>query len=135
MPRAITPGQPARVTVTLTSAGTGAPVTDLTLSHQVWMHLIATRADLGTFAHVHPEPTGQPGQLAVTLVFPTAGRYVINTEFRRDGEMADIHDRQVISIPAPRRPPRRWPPARAARPSTASASGCAATPGSARPAT
>jgi Cu+-exporting ATPase len=99
MPRAITPGQLAPVTVTLTSAGTGAPVTDLTLSHQVWMHLIATRADLGTFAHVHPEPTGQPGQLAVTLVFPTAGRYVINTEFRRDGEMADLHDRQVISIP------------------------------------
>ena len=99
VPRAVTPGQPARVTVTLTDARTGGPVTDLALSHQVWMHLIATRADLGTFAHVHPEPTGQPGQLAVTLVFPTAGRYVINTEFRRGGEMADTHDRQVITIP------------------------------------
>ena len=99
MPRVIAPGQPARITVVLTDARTGKPVTDLTLSHQVWMHLIATRTDLGTFAHVHPEPTGQPGQLAVTLVFPTAGRYVINTEFRRDGEMADIHDRQVITIP------------------------------------
>ena len=29
------------------------------------MHLIATRDDLGTFAHVHPQPTGRPGQLAV----------------------------------------------------------------------
>jgi hypothetical protein len=47
---------------------------------------IATRADLGTFAHVHPEPTGRPGE----LVFPTTGRYVINTEFRRQGEMGDI---------------------------------------------
>ncbi len=49
------------------------PVEDLSLSHEVWMHLIATRADLGTFAHVHPEPTGRPGELAVEMIFPTAG--------------------------------------------------------------
>ena len=61
LPAVLRPGQPARMTVTLTDARTGAPVTDLTLSHQVWMHLIATRADLGTFAHVHPEPAAGPG--------------------------------------------------------------------------
>ena len=27
------------------------------------MHMIITRADLGTFAHIHPEPTGTPGVL------------------------------------------------------------------------
>jgi Cu+-exporting ATPase len=64
----------------------------------VWAHLIATRADLGTFAHVHPEPTGRAGELAVDLVFPTAGEYVINTEFRRQGEMGDLHDVQTISV-------------------------------------
>ena len=52
---------------------TGRPVEDLTRSHEAWMHLIATRDDLGTFAHVHPQPTGRPGQLAVDLTFPTAG--------------------------------------------------------------
>src|SRR3712207_6229723 len=62
------------------------------------MHLIATRDDLGTFAHVHPQPTGRPGQLAVDLTFPTAGRYVVNTEFRRQGEMGDVHQRQVVTV-------------------------------------
>ncbi|MGZ6844634.1 MAG: heavy metal translocating P-type ATPase [Blastococcus sp.] len=91
-------GAPTRVTVDLTDAGTGAAVTDLGRSHSVWMHLIATREDLGTFAHVHPEPTGRPGELAVMMTFPTPGRYVINTEFRQQGQMADLHDRQLITI-------------------------------------
>jgi Cu+-exporting ATPase len=69
------------------------------------MHLIATRADLGSFAHVHPQPTGNPGQLAVEVTFPTAGRYIVNTEFRRKGQLADLHDRQVVTVtgaaPAP----------------------------------
>src|SRR3712207_9080441 len=62
------------------------------------MHLSATRDDLGTFAHVHPEPTAEPGQLAVDITFPTAGRYIVNTEFRRQGEMSDVHQRQVITV-------------------------------------
>jgi hypothetical protein len=33
-------------------------VPDLTRSHEAWMHLIATRADPGTFADVHPQPAG-----------------------------------------------------------------------------
>ena len=84
---------------------TGEPIRDMTRSHEAWMHLIATRDDLGTFAHVHPQPTGRPGQLAVDITFPTAGRYIVNTEFRRQGEMGDVHQRQVITVagaaPAP----------------------------------
>jgi Cu+-exporting ATPase len=98
VPSGTTPGVSTRVTVDLTDAGTGAPVTDLGRSHSVWMHLIATREDLGTFAHVHPEPTGRPGELAVTMTFPTPGRYVINTEFRQQGQMADLHDRQIVTV-------------------------------------
>jgi Cu+-exporting ATPase len=99
VPAGTRPGVPTRVTVRLTDAGSGRPITDLGRSHEVWMHLIATREDLGTFAHVHPEPTGAPGRLGVTMTFPTAGRYVINTEFREQGQMADLHDRQVVDIP------------------------------------
>src|SRR3712207_2697633 len=65
------------------------------------MHLIATRDDLGTFAHVHPQPTGRPGELAVDITFPTAGEYIVNTEFRRQGEMGDVHQRQVIRVAGP----------------------------------
>jgi Cu+-exporting ATPase len=98
LPADVRPGAPTRITVDLTDARTGRPVTDLGRSHEVWMHLIATRDDLGTFAHVHPEPTGRPGELGVTMTFPTPGRYVINTEFRQQGSMADLHDRQVVTL-------------------------------------
>jgi Cu+-exporting ATPase len=104
------PGMPTRVLVHVTDATTGKAFTHLGRSHEVWAHLIATRSDLGTFAHVHPEPTGRPGELEVEMTFPTAGRYIINTEFRRRGDMGDLHARQTIRIggpveaPAPVRP-------------------------------
>ena len=98
-------GVPTRVTATVVDAETGEPVTDLTRSHEAWMHFIATREDLGTFSHVHPEPTGQPGELAVDVTFPTPGRYIVNTEFRQRGEMSDVHQRQLVTVagtaPAP----------------------------------
>lgn len=98
VPDVTRPGVPTRVTATVVDAETGEPVTDLTRSHEAWMHLIATREDLGTFAHVHPEPTGQAGELAVDVTFPTAGRYIVNTEFRQRGEMADVHQRQLVTV-------------------------------------
>jgi Cu+-exporting ATPase len=105
LPAGARPGEPSRLVIDVVDTETGAPIEDITRSHEAWMHLIATRADLGTFAHVHPQPTGRPGQLAVDITFPTAGRYIVNTEFRRQGEMADVHQRQVITVagtaPAP----------------------------------
>ena len=98
VPDTTRPGVPTTVTATVVDAETGEPVTDLTRSHEAWMHLIATREDLGTFAHVHPEPTGRPGELAVEVTFPTAGTYVVNTEFRQRGEMADVHQRQLVTV-------------------------------------
>ena len=114
-----------------------SPVEDLTRSHEAWMHLIATRDDLGTFAHVHPSRPASPGELAVDITFPTAGRYIVNTEFRRQGEMADVHDRQLITVagaaPGPGRPLAAGP--RERRSSTASASSSTATPTPGGPAT
>ncbi|MGY1770997.1 heavy metal translocating P-type ATPase [Blastococcus sp. SYSU D00813] len=105
VPAQARPGEPTRIVVTVVDADSGEPIEDVVRSHEAWMHLIATREDLGTFAHVHPQPTGRPGQLAVDLTFPTAGRYVVNTEFRRQGEMGDVHQRQVVTVhgeaPAP----------------------------------
>ena len=98
VPDSTRPGIPTTVTATVVDAETGEAVTDLTRSHEAWMHFIATRADLGTFAHVHPEPTGRPSELQVELTFPTPGTYVVNTEFRQQGEMGDVHQRQLITI-------------------------------------
>jgi Cu+-exporting ATPase len=92
-------GVPTRVAATVVDAGTGQPVEDLTRSHEAWMHFIATRADLGTFTHVHPEPTGRPGELAVEVTFPTPGTYIVNTEFRQRGQLADVHQCQLVTVP------------------------------------
>ena len=105
VPTTTRPGVPTRVTISVSDAETGEPLGDLSRTHQAWMHLIATRSDLGTFAHVHPEPTGRPGELAVDLTFPTAGSYIINAEFRQRGSMTDVHERQTVTVagtaPAP----------------------------------
>jgi P-type Cu+ transporter len=104
LPTAPRPGERIRVVITLRDAATGRPVTSLTRTHEVWMHLIATRQDLGTFANVHPEPTGRPGELAVSLTFPTAGTYDFHTEFARQGSMANILDRHTLTVAGPRPP-------------------------------
>jgi Cu+-exporting ATPase len=101
LPADVRPGEPTRLVATVVDTSTGEPIEDLTRSHEAWMHLIATRADLGTFTHVHPQPTGAPGQLSVEMTFPTAGEYVVNTEFRRQGQMDDVHQRQVVSVAGP----------------------------------
>jgi P-type Cu+ transporter len=99
LPADVRPGERTKLVVALVDERTGKPIDDLTRTHEAWMHLIATREDLGTFAHVHPQPTGRPGQLAVDLTFPTGGRYIVNAEFRRQGEMSDVHIRQVLTVP------------------------------------
>lgn len=70
VPSSATPGKLCTLTVTVRDAKTGDPVEDLVRTHQVWMHMIITRADLGAFAHIHPEPTGQPGRLRVQTSVP-----------------------------------------------------------------
>jgi Cu+-exporting ATPase len=107
LPADVRAGSPARLVVSVTDSESGAPVEDLVRSHEAWMHLIAARTDLGTFAHVHPVPTGRPGELAVDLVFPSPGDYIVNTEFRRQGQLTDVHQRLVLTVPGEAPPPVR----------------------------
>ncbi|NUS52772.1 MAG: copper-translocating P-type ATPase [Nocardioidaceae bacterium] len=92
-------GRPVDLTLTVRDAGTGDPVDDLVRTHQVWAHLILTRTDLGTFAHLHPRPTGTPGRLRVTATLPTPGRYLVHTEVRRQGRMSDVLYRSTLLVP------------------------------------
>ncbi|HET7432047.1 MAG TPA: heavy metal translocating P-type ATPase [Nocardioides sp.] len=113
-PTSIDPGRPAQLTVEVRDAETGDLVGDLVRTHQVWMHMLITRADLGTFAHIHPEPTGTPGVFTVRATFPTAGEYLVHTEFRRNGEMGDVLDAHTVTV-AGRRPAAARVPARDVR--------------------
>jgi Cu+-exporting ATPase len=90
VPADAVPGRPATVVLRVSDTRTGRWVDDIGRSHEEWIHLIVTRHDLGTFAHVHPQPTGRPGEFAVPVTFPTAGRYDLHAEFRRKGQMSDV---------------------------------------------
>ncbi|MBV9596432.1 MAG: hypothetical protein JOZ87_06180 [Chloroflexi bacterium] len=97
VPDTIRPGEPAHMVYHL-STSDGKPLTDLTPSHEEWIHLVTIRDDLTGFQHLHPQPTGTPGELAVDVIFPAPGRYAINSEFRRRGAMHDIVFRQYVDV-------------------------------------
>ena len=101
----IRPGVPTTLLIRATDSVTGEPLTDIGRTHEAWMHFIATRDDLATFTHVHPTPTDRPGEMEVDVTFPTPGRYLLASEFRRQGQMADVLDRQELIVdgeaPAP----------------------------------
>jgi hypothetical protein len=92
------PGVTSRATIHVTDTETGLPITDVTRSHEAWMHVIVTRDDLDSFAHLHPEPTGRPGEFRVDIAFPTVGRYLVHTELRRQGQMTDVLDRREVVV-------------------------------------
>jgi Cu+-exporting ATPase len=73
-------------------------LTDLTFSHEQWIHLVMLRDDLTGFQHMHPQPTGTPGELDVEATFPAPGLYTLNSEFRRRGSLRDVVFRQVLDV-------------------------------------
>jgi Cu+-exporting ATPase len=96
-PAHIQPGVPVHLTYRLTDSQ-GKPLTDLTLSHEQWIHLVMMRDDLTGFQHLHPQPTATPGELDVEATFPAPGRYTLNSEFRRRGSLRDVVFRQVVDV-------------------------------------
>ncbi|HEX2037775.1 MAG TPA: copper-translocating P-type ATPase, partial [Chloroflexota bacterium] len=96
-PPLIRAGEPARLVYRLQTSD-GRPLTDVGLSHEAWIHLVVVRDDLTGFQHVHPQPTGAPGEFALDVVFPAPGRYVLNSEFKRRGALRDVDFRQTVEV-------------------------------------
>jgi Cu+-exporting ATPase len=100
-PAAITPGAPVRVAYRLTDARTAAPITDVIVSHDAPAHLIAVRSDLTRFQHVHPQPTGLPGEYSLDITFPEAGTYLLFAEFARaTRQNLLLQDTLVVGAPS-----------------------------------
>jgi Cu+-exporting ATPase len=96
-----TAGQPTRLTYRLSDARTGRPLDDVVISHEVPMHLILVRRDLTGFQHVHPVPTGAPGEFAVEALIPTGGEHLLFAEFTRAGGQAVLaRDTLILDGPA-----------------------------------
>jgi P-type Cu+ transporter len=85
------------VTLTYRLAADGAPLTDVTISHEQEMHLIIVRQDLQIFQHVHPARTGNPGEYQIDVTFPEPGTYVLYDEFARSNGQ-DIVQRDELAI-------------------------------------
>jgi Cu+-exporting ATPase len=101
LPGSPQPGTPTRLTYRLADERSGVPITDVVVSHERPMHLIAVRRDLAEFQHLHPEPTGAPGEYTVEMTFPTAGTYVLYDEFARaTGQDVLQRDELVIGSPS-----------------------------------
>jgi Cu+-exporting ATPase len=92
-PDRVETGRATSVGFALAEAASGAPVNDVVESHEAWMHLIAVRRDLTQFQHVHPVPTGAPGQFAVETRFDASGDYLVFGEIvRRNGTAVLVRD-------------------------------------------
>jgi Cu+-exporting ATPase len=100
-PDTVETGAPARLVYRLADAA-GAPLTDVVLSHEQPVHLIAVRWDLRGFQHVHPQPTGTPGEYALDVVFPAPGEYLLFAEFqRRSGQTVLLRDTLPVGAASP----------------------------------
>lgn len=92
LPDDVVAGEPTTMTVTVDGASR------LVKTHEAWMHLIVTREDLGTFAHLHPQPTDEEDVFEVPVTFPTAGDYALHAEVREQGQLADVLDESAVSV-------------------------------------
>ena len=88
---------PAPLVYRLSDARGGAPLTDVVLSHERPLHLIVVSRDLDRFQHVHPQPTGAPGEYALDVTFPAAGSYLLYAEFARANGQ-DIVQRDEVTV-------------------------------------
>ncbi len=92
------PGSAVRLTYRLADTA-GRPLSDVVVSHERPMHLIVARKDLAVFGHIHPQPTGTPGEYAVDTSFSSAGTYVLYAEFTRSSGQ-DIVARDELIVGA-----------------------------------
>jgi Cu+-exporting ATPase len=99
-PAVLTSGSSIGLTYRLADARSGAPITDVVESHERPMHLIVVSQDLAHFQHVHPMPTGQPGEYRVEVQFPASGTYLLYDEFTRSTGQ-DLLQRDTLTVGGP----------------------------------
>ncbi len=85
-----------------TPIAAGVSLTDVVVSHEQPVHLIAVRWDLHGFQHVHPQPAGAPGEYALDVAFPAPGEYLLFAEFqRRGGQTVLLRDALAVGGASP----------------------------------
>lgn len=71
-----TPGQPCHAKLTLSHAnGTPVSTDELAVVHTEKLHLLMSDSSLQDYHHIHPHPTGTPGEMEFTFTPRTANNY------------------------------------------------------------
>lgn len=99
-PTPIAAGIATPIIYRITDMQQNTPLTDVVISHEQPLHLIAISTDLQQFLHVHPQPTDEPGAYGLDMVFPTDGTYWLYVEFMRaNGQTVLQRDELVVGTP------------------------------------
>jgi hypothetical protein len=76
-------GRETRLHFVVTRDGNRVPSFQTYVGHRG--HLVALRVGDLAYSHVHPEPTGKPGEIVFHTELPTAGKYRTFLQFKRGG--------------------------------------------------
>jgi hypothetical protein len=79
-PRAVKAGQKTKFKIAVTHPLTGAPIKDFAEVHDRLFHLFIVSRDMTQFFHEHPT-LEKDGTLTIEHVLPTAGQYVLFSDF------------------------------------------------------
>jgi hypothetical protein len=99
-PKHIEAGRPTNLCIAITERGRNVP---LEVVHEKKMHLLIVNEELSWFDHIHP--LEQPdGSYQISETFPTAGGYLLFTDYKpvggsQDGHMHRIEVSGVIATP------------------------------------
>src|SRR4051812_5781463 len=95
-PRAVRPGEPARVRFAARNPITGATARRFEVVHDRVFHLFVVGRDLGYFAHIHPQLRGN-GELTVDVTVPRAGAYMLIADFLPEGGAPQFVQRALVT--------------------------------------
>ena len=95
-PRAVRPGRPFRLRLTIREPISRAVVRDLATVHDKRFHLFVISHDLEHYAHVHPEPQ-HDGSWALDVTVPRAGYYTLYSDFLPAGGTPQVVARPLVT--------------------------------------
>lgn len=97
VPRA---GEPVSLTFKVVHPGTGEPVTEFELVHEMPFHLFVISQDMTFFRHLHPEKGEEPGSWHIDVTVPKPGYYALVSDFAPKGASSQMTLRPLITVDA-----------------------------------
>jgi hypothetical protein len=92
-------GEPTHLTFRVVHPGSGEPVTEFELVHEMPFHLFVVSQDMEYFQHVHPEK-GEGGSWGIDVTLPKPGYYALIADFAPKGASSQMTLRPLITADA-----------------------------------